>query len=52
MHDIVLSSSGNLDELPVIPFRFDPACQSRPSSFEVVCIVDNVRYSTGLRHSS
>ena len=47
MHDIVLNSSGNLDELPVTPFRFDPACHTKPSSFEVVCIVDNVRYQYG-----
>ena len=47
MHDIVLGSSGNLDELPVTPFRFDPACQTRPSRFEVVCIADNVRYQYG-----
>jgi len=39
MHDIVLSSSSNLDQLPVTPFR--------PSWFEVVCIVDGVRYQYG-----
>ncbi|MDE0225878.1 MAG: hypothetical protein OXP28_12180 [Gammaproteobacteria bacterium] len=47
MHDIVLSSSGNLDELPVTPFRFDPACLVEPSSFEVVCVADDVRYQYG-----
>ena len=47
MRDIVLNSSANLEELPVTPFRFDPACQSEPSWFEVVCIVDNVRYQYG-----
>ena len=47
MHDIVLSSSGSLDELPVTPFRFDPACLAEPSSFEVVCVADDVRYQYG-----
>jgi hypothetical protein len=36
MQDIVLSSSGNLEELPVTPFRFDPGCHTKPSWFEVV----------------
>ena len=47
MYDIVRRSSGSLDELPVTPFRFDPGCQTEPSSFEVVCIVDDVRYQYG-----
>ena len=47
MHDIVVNSSGNLDQLPVTPFRFDPACHNKPSQFEVVCIADNVRYQYG-----
>ena len=51
MHDIVLGSSGNLDELPVTPFRFDPACQTEPSSFEVVCVADDVRYQYGFSAS-
>ena len=47
MHDIVLGSSRNLGELPVTPFGFDPACQTEPSSFEVVCVADDVRYQYG-----
>ena len=47
MHDIVLNSSGNLDELPVTPFRFDPLCHDKPSWFEVVCVADGVRYQYG-----
>ncbi len=47
MHDIVVNSSDNLDELPVTPFRFDPACLNQPSWFEVICIADNVRYQYG-----
>ena len=47
MHDIVLRSSGSLDELPVTPFRFDPACSTRPTSFEVVCVAEGVRYQYG-----
>ena len=47
MRDIVLRSSGSHDQLQVIPFRFDPACGTRPTSFEVVCVVDGVRYQYG-----
>ena len=47
MHDIVLRSSGSLDELPVTPFRFDPECSTRPTSFEVVCVAEGVRYQYG-----
>ena len=46
MHDIVLSSR-ELDELPVTPFVFDAECGTRPSSFEVTCVVDGVRYQYG-----
>ena len=47
MHDIVLRASGSLEGLPVTTFRFDPACNDRPTSFEVVCIADGVRYQYG-----
>lgn len=47
MHDIVLRSSGSLDQLPVTPFRFDPACSARPTSLEVVCVAEGVRYQYG-----
>ena len=47
MRDIVLHSSDRLDELPVTPFRFDPECHTLPTSFEVICIADGVRYQYG-----
>lgn len=47
MHEIVLGSSGNLATLPVTPFRFDPAYDNQPSSFEVIFVMDNVRYQYG-----
>ena len=48
MHDIVLRSSGNLDELPVIPFLFDSECGQQPTSFEVTCVTGGVRYQYGV----
>ena len=47
MRDIVLDASGSLDELPVTPFRFDPECHTLPTSFEVICVADGVRYQYG-----
>ena len=47
MHEIVLGSSGNLATLPVTPFRFDPAYHNQPSSFEVIFVMDTVRYQYG-----
>ena len=49
MHDIVLGSVGGQAELPVIPFRFDPECSAEPTTFEVMCMVDQVRYQYGFR---
>ena len=49
MHDIVLGSASGLAELPVTPFRFDPACRDQPTTFEVMCIADGVRYQYGFR---
>ena len=49
MHDIVLGSALGLAELPVTPFRFDPACSARPTTFEVTCVADQVRYQYGFR---
>ena len=47
MRDIVLDASGSLDELPVTPFQFDPECHTLPTSFEVICVADGVRYQYG-----
>lgn len=50
MHDIVLGSAASGPaELPVTPFRFDPACSDQPTTFEVMCIADGVRYQYGFR---
>ena len=50
MHDIVLGSAASGPaELPVTPFRFDPACSDQPTAFEVMCIADGVRYQYGFR---
>ena len=50
MHDIVLgSATSGPAELPVSPFRFDPACKDQPTTFEVMCIADGVRYQYGFR---
>ena len=47
MRNIVLRSSDHLDELPVTPFRFDPECHTLPTSFEVICVAEGVRYQYG-----
>lgn len=53
MHDIVLgSATSGPAELPVSPFRFDPACRDQPTTFEVMCIADGVRYQYGFRATS
>ena len=49
MRDIVLGSARGVDELPVTPFRFDPARSAEPTTFEVTCIADDVRYQYGFR---
>ena len=52
MRDIVLGSAlSGPAELPVTPFRFDPACSDQPTTFEVMCIADGVRYQYGFRAS-
>lgn len=50
MRDIVLESATRLqrgDPLPVTPFRLTNATESQPSEFEVIFIVNNVRYQYG-----
>ena len=49
MRRIVTDSSADLDELPVTPFRFDPDCEGEPTTFEVSCIADGVRYQYGFK---
>ncbi len=50
MKKIVLESATALqhgDNLPVVPFRLDPAARKSPSEFEVTFLVDGVRYQYG-----
>ena len=47
MRHMVARSSGALGELPVMPFRFDPDCEPRPTTFEVMCFAEGVRYQYG-----
>lgn len=47
MRNIVLRPSDHLDKLPVTPFQFDPECHTLPTSFEVTCVADGVRYQYG-----
>ena len=49
MKDIVLNSANQQrgDELPVDPFRLDSTTQEKPSEFEIIFIVEGVRYQYG-----
>lgn len=47
MRDIVALSSRDLGGLPVTPFRFDPDCEARPTTFEAMCFAEGVRYQYG-----
>ena len=49
MQRIVVRSSEGLDDLPVTPFRFDPVCEAEPTTFEVFCIAEGVRYQYGFK---
>ena len=47
MESIVRHSARGPDRLPVSPFRFDPACENEPTTFETTFISDDVRYQYG-----
>ena len=47
MRDFVAKSSTELDGLKTTPFRFDPACRTKPTTFRVTFIVEDVRYEYG-----
>ena len=47
MQRIVVHSGREIDDLPIVPFRFDPESESRSSTFEVVGIVDRMRFQYG-----
>ena len=47
MKRIVCFSARAVDPLPVTPFRFDPETRSKPTTFEIVGIVDQMRFQYG-----
>ena len=47
METMVLESGRGMDLLPMDPFRFDPASEERPTTLEVMIVVDGVRYQYG-----
>ena len=50
MREVVVKSATNMnrgDSLPVVPFRLSPETRKAPSEFEVIFIVDGVRYQYG-----
>ena len=47
MQRMVTRPPDDLGELPVTPFRFDPDCEARPTTFEVMCFAEGVRYQYG-----
>ena len=47
MRDIVVESARELGELPTTPFRFDSDSQARPTTFEVIGIVNRMRFQYG-----
>ena len=47
MRHMVAFSNQGLGGLPVTPFRFDPDCEARPTTFEAMCFAEGVRYQYG-----
>ena len=52
MQHVVLRSGRDIDELPVTPFRFDKKNECRPSTFEVLGIVNRMRFQYGFSATS
>ena len=52
MQEAVRKSFQSIDELPAIPFAFDPTCRLQPSVFEAIFVIDNVRYQYGFAATS
>lgn len=44
---IVRNSSHHMETFPITPFKFDPELAERETSFEVMCVVEGVRYQYG-----
>jgi AAA15 family ATPase/GTPase len=47
MKQIVVQPPNVGEQLPVVPFMFDPETPQQPTEFELVFITDNVRYQYG-----
>lgn len=47
MRDIVVKSTQETEVLAVEPFRFDPACASKPTEFDITFMVNDVRFQYG-----
>ena len=52
MRDIVVDSGRELGSLPITPFLFDPDSEARPTTFEVVGIVNRMRFQFGFSATS
>ncbi|NCP64089.1 MAG: ATP-binding protein [Paraglaciecola sp.] len=52
MQRIVMTSSQNLEDLPVTPFKFSEETSSAPSVFEVTILADGIRYQYGFSATS
>lgn len=49
MQEIVTKSSQRGNKLPVVPFKLERATLDLPSEFEVIFVVDGIRYQYGFR---
>ena len=47
MREIVVHSSRELGDLPTTPFRFDSESEARPTTFDVIGIVNQMRFQYG-----
>ena len=52
MKRIVMTSSQNLEELPITPFKLSSSTINAPSVFEVIILVDGVKYQYGFSATS
>ena len=52
MQSIVIDSNRDPGSIPVTPFLFDSACRQKPSTFEIIFLVDGVRYQYGFSATS
>ena len=52
MQEIVITSSQNLETLPITPFKFSSEASKAPSVFEVTIFAEGVRYQYGFSATS